>query len=82
MKTCQGKSIDSPNGIITADEQDENILISPFTVCRQDFRAFRGWVRDDLFRWKRLLHLVQQSAMAQPLPVCLQAPGPGPGSAS
>lgn len=83
MKTCQGKSVDTPNQIIRADEQHKKyILSSPFTFCWQDFRAFCGWVGDDLFWWKWLLHLLQQSAMAQPLPVCLQAPGPGPGSAS
>lgn len=60
----------------------KKIWISPLTFCWQDFRTFCGWVRDHLFWWKRLLHLLQQSAMAQPLPVCLQAPGPGPGPAS
>lgn len=54
-------------------------VLSP--VHLQDVRAVCGWVGDNLFWWEWLLHLLQQPALAQPLSVCLQAPGPGLGPA-
>lgn len=54
---------------------------SPLPSVFQDVGAVCGRAGDHLFRWERLLHLLQQPALAQPLSVGLQAPGPGAGPA-
>ena len=62
-----------------------NSIMSPFDELYfsshlQDIRAVCGRAGDHLLRRERLLHVLQQPALAQPLPVCLQAARPGSGS--